>query len=146
MTREQLFTTSFEPQFQTHMGFASEGLEGSRPIGSGDLPGFEVVPGETIYSTYDMFGYPLTGRQSFGLRLLWSHPQLDISGRLAARSDLIGEIESFFAGNYTPPAPGPSDTVRIDSIKLVRIDPPALRKLDTRSVISAVGEYYFTIL
>ncbi|MDP4198308.1 MAG: hypothetical protein Q8922_04680 [Bacteroidota bacterium] len=146
MTRELLFTTSFEPQFAAHMGWTAVGLEGARPLALSDLPGFELVLGETTFTAYDSFGYAIAGSQALGLNILWSHPQLELDARLATRSDYIGLTESFFGGLYTPPTPSPSDPDRIDSITIVKIDPPTLRKNDTRSVLSVRGQYSFTIL
>ncbi len=128
------------------MGWSADGLEGSRPLALSDLPGFEILLGETTFTSYDSLGYPITGKQAFALSVLWSHPQLALANRLASRSDYIGQIESFFAGLYTPPTPDPSDSDRIDAIALVKIDPPLLRKTGTRSVVAVRGEYTFTIL
>ena len=146
MTRELLFTSNFEPQFASHMGWSAGGLEGSRPIALSDLPGFELLLGETTFTSFDSGGHPIAGTQAFALDVLWSHPQLKLSARETTRSDYIGQIESFFAGAYTPPTPSISDPDRIDAIGIVKIDPPMLQKTATRSVITVHGEYTFTIL
>jgi hypothetical protein len=146
MTREQLFTTSFGNQFALYMGWTGSGLQSARPIAPSDLPGFEIVLGETTITSFDSLGYPITGIQQFGLHLFWPHAQLSLDLRELSRSNYIQQIEAFFAGTYTPPAPSPSDPDRIDAIQLQKIDPPLLHKTDTRSVIAVRGAYNFTIL
>jgi hypothetical protein len=146
MTRETLFLTSFEPQFESAFGWsAAQALEGQRPFAPGVLPGFAVELGETTFTSFNVNGWPINGRQQFALRIYWSHSELDIAGSLSQRSDYIQNIEAFFAGGYTPPATDPSNPDTIDAIGIQYIDPPSYHKLATRSVITVRAFYDFTI-
>jgi hypothetical protein len=120
-------------------------LEGRRPLAPSDLPGFAVELGETTYTAFNVSGWPTNGRQVFAMRIYWAHPELAVAARLAQRSDYIQQIEAFFAGGYTPPAPSTSDPDTIDAIGIQNVDPPSYHKLDTRSVITVRAFYDFTI-
>jgi hypothetical protein len=147
MTRESLFLATFEPQFAIGMSWppTCAGLEGGRPIGASDLPGYAIELGETQFTAFDVSGFPIKGRQLFAIRLYWSHPERAVASRLAQRSDYIGQIEAFFAGGYAPPGTDPANPDTIDAIGIQYIDPPSYHKLDTRSVITVRAFYDFTI-
>jgi hypothetical protein len=148
MTRELLFSTSFEPQlaaFTLWNSLISTQGALAQTLAPSDMPGFELIPGEARYTTYDSFGHPTGGVQSFTLRVHFSHPQLAISTMRATRSPDVSLIESFFVGAYTPPTVSTGDTARIDSITLLTIDPAILSKTATRSSITAHAEYAFTL-
>ena len=150
MTRELLFTSTFESQLATTTGWncldATVGETPTYTLAPSDFPGFVIVPGEAKYTAYDSSGHPTAGLQHFTLRVLVNHPQLALSAARSTRSDYVGLIEAFFSGGYTPPSITTGDPVRIDSIMLERIDPATLNKNETRSVIAAHGSYYFTLL
>ncbi len=150
MTRELLFTSSFESQLATTTGWnnldTSVGTSPTHALAPSDFPGFVILPGEAMYTAYDSGGHPTAGLQHFTLRVLVNHPQLALSAARTTRSDYVGLIEAFFSGGYTPPAITTGDPVRIDSIILEKIDPATLNKNDTRSVIAAHGAYHFTLL
>src|SRR5258708_29041601 len=116
MTRELLFITTFESEFQATTGWKSlDTNPGSAPVSSlapSDMPGFFIVPGETRYLTYDGTGFPTSGTQNFTLRIFFSHSQLALGAWRSTRSDYVGIIETFFSGAYTPPIVSTGDQAR----------------------------------
>ena len=148
MTRELIFSNSFEPQLAAFTMWKSlVNVEGAltQTLAPSDLPGFEIIPAEAKYTQFDSFGHPLTGVQSFTIRVHFAHPQLAVSTLRSARSADVSLLEAFFAGGYIVPAPVIGDVARIDSVRLVKIDPALLSKTATRSSITAHAEYTFTI-
>ncbi|HEY3874400.1 MAG TPA: hypothetical protein VGM92_02905 [Candidatus Kapabacteria bacterium] len=152
MTRELLFSTSFEPQLTAFTGWKSL-VNVEAGLGSGlgrtrapsDFPGFEIIPGEAKYIDFDGFGHPIDGTQAFTLRIYFAHPQLAVSTLRAMRSADVSILEAFFAGGYILPPVSTGDPVRIDSLELIKIDPAVLSKAITRSSIVAEARYAFTI-
>jgi hypothetical protein len=156
MTREQLFTTTFEPQFELATSFhslvrkqtaapAKRATGEARSITPSDYPGYEIIPGDAIYTSYDSLGHPVTGIQRFTLRVIFAFSQLAIDTMRTTRSDYVSGIEAFFSGGYTPPAPLPGDPARIDSVQILKIEPAIYDKTATRAVIGVEAEYYFTL-
>lgn len=148
MTRELIFNSNFEPQLAASTAWkplvtvqgASE-----RTFAPSDFPGFEILPGEAKFTAFDSFGHPVAGTQAFTLRIHYSHSELSVSAMRSTRSGMVGLLESFFGSGFTLPPVSIGDTARIDSVKLVSIDPPVLSKTATRSTITAQCEYTFTI-
>jgi hypothetical protein len=146
MTRELLFTTSFETEFASATGWKSMLAIQGGPLAASDLPAFGLTPGEATYTAYDATGNPASGTQAFSIRIIFAHAQLAVASALATRSDYIGQVESFFSGGYTPPVVSLGDPARIDGILLKSVDPPLLNKIDTRSAITIHASYFFTML
>ena len=148
MTRELLFTNSFEPQLVAFTAWKSlvdvQGALAST-FAPSDYPGFEIVAGEATYTLYDGFDFPTNGVQSFAVRVHFAHPQLDISAMRSFRSADVSLIEAFFSGGFVPPTVSIGDVARIDSAQILKIDPPVLSKTATRSSIVIYAEYYFTL-
>ncbi len=148
MTRELLFNTSFEPQLAALTSWKSlvpvQGALAST-FAPSDYPGFEMIPGEAKYNTFDSFGHPVSGVQAFTVRVHFAHAQLAVVAVRALRSADVSLIEAFFAGGYVLPPVSPGDVARIDSATLLKIDPPMLSKTATRSSIAVQAEYSFTI-
>jgi hypothetical protein len=148
MTRELLFSTSFEPQFATFTTWKSlAAVQGAlaSTLSPSDYPGFEILPGEAKYTFYDSLGHPVNGVQAFSVRVHFAHAQLAIPAMRTTRSSDVSLIEAFFSGGYILPVPAPGDVARIDSATLLKIDPPLLSKTATRSTIVVYAEYYFTL-
>ena len=148
MTRELLFNTSFEPQLMAFTGWKSlANAQGgaSAALAPSDYPGFEIIPGEAKYFSFDSLGFPMGGTQSFTLRIVFSHSQLATAIMRSTHSADVSLVESFFRGGYLPPPVAPGDVARIDSMRIVTIDPAQLNKNATRSTITVHGEYYFTL-
>src|ERR1043165_10028373 len=114
MTREQLFTTTFEPQFELATPFkslirnqtsapAKNRTGESRATAPSDYPCYEIIPGDARYTSYDSFGSPVTGVQRFTLHIVFAFPQLALDTMRSVRSDYVSTIEWFFSGAYTPP-------------------------------------------
>jgi hypothetical protein len=146
MTRELLFTTTFESAFASATGWNSMIANIGGLLAPSDFPAFAIIPGEASYSSYDSTGNPIAGSQAFVIKIIFAHSQLAMSTMLATRSDYIGFVESFFSGGYTPPVVSPGDPARIDGILLRKADPPILNKSDTRSTITIQASYFFTLL
>ena len=150
MTREILFTSAVELQLVATTLWRSLGADQGATTASGlmpgDMPGFVVIPGETRYNSYDSGVTSVTGVQSFTIRVFFSHPQLALGTWRVTRSDHIALIEAFFNGGFAIPLVSPGDTARIDAVRLTRVEPATLARLETRSVIAAHGEYDFTLI
>ena len=156
MTRESLFNTTFEPQFALATGFkslvalqtntaAKRSNSEPRSFAPSDLAGFEIIPGDAQYTSYDSFGHPVTGVQRFVVRLVYQFPQLAVNTMRATRSDYVSGIEAFFSGGFAAPAPTPGDPARIDSVQILSIDAAPIDKTVTRGAIEVHAEYYFTL-
>lgn len=148
MTRELLFQTTFEPQLAAFTAWKSlvDVQSGARtPLAPSDYPGFEIIPGEAKYTIFDPLGFPRSGTQVFTLRVIFTHSQLATATMRALRAGDVSLIEIFFSGGYTPPAPLPGDTARIDSIQLQTIAPAVLDKTATRSWVTVQAAYNFTL-
>ena len=148
MTRELIFINSFEPQltaFTTWHSLVDSQAGGHTPLAPSDYPGFEIIPGEAKYPTFDPLGFPRSGTQAFTLRVVFRHAQLAVASMRSLRAGDVQLIESFFSGGFVPPAPLPGDTARIDSIQLQNIAPAVLDKTATRSSITVQAMYTFTL-
>ncbi len=148
MTRELLFSNSFEPQLTTFTTWKSlVNVQGGLPttFAPSDYPGFEIVGGEAKYTLYDSFGHPVNGVQAFAVRVHFAHSQLDVPDMRAMRSADVSLIEAFFSGGFIPPVVSTGDPARIDGVQIVKIDPPLLSKTATRSSIVIYAEYFFTL-
>jgi hypothetical protein len=149
MTRELLFNTSFEPQFAAFTTWKSlAAVQGALPgtLAPSDFPGFEILPDEAKYTVYDSFGHPTNGVQAFTIRVHFAHPQLSVPLMRSLRSTNVSQIEAFFSGGYAVPTVSPGDVARIDSVRIVKTEPPILSKTATRSSITIQAEYFFTLL
>jgi hypothetical protein len=148
MTRELLFSNSFEPQLTAYTSWNSmvdvQGALAST-LAPSDYPGFEIIAGEAKYTGYDGFGFPMNGVQAFAVRVHFAHPQLAVATMRAMRSADVSLLEAFFSGGFIPPAVSIGDVARIDSVQILKIDPPILSKTATRSSIVVYAEYYFTL-
>jgi hypothetical protein len=147
MTRELLFINSFEPQLTTFTTWQSLVAVQSSPkstLAPSDFPGFEIVPGEATYASYDSLGYPASGVQAFVLRVVFAHSQLAVGAMRSTHSAYASLIEEFFSGGYTPPIVSSGDVVRIDGAQIVKIDPPIVNKTATRTTVTAHATYSFT--
>ncbi len=148
MTRELLFSNSFEPQLTAFTAWNSlVNAQGAltSTLSPSDYPGFEIIGGEAKYTAFDSFGHPMSGVQAFSVRVHFAHPQLAIAAMRAMRSADVSAAEAFFSGGYVPPPVSTGDVARIDGIQILKIDPPLLSKTATRSSIVIYAEYYFTI-
>jgi hypothetical protein len=126
-------------------GPAKRGSGEARSLAPSDYPGYEIFPGDAIYTSYDSLGHPVTGTQRFTLRVIFAFTQLGVETMRIMRSDYVSAIEAFFSGGYTMPASLPGDAARIDGVQIVKIEPGILDKTATRAVISVEAEYYFTL-
>ena len=156
MTRETLFNTTFEPQFALATGFkalvalqtnavAKRGTSEPRSFAPSDRAGFEIIPGDATYPSYDSFGHPVTGVQRFVIRVVYQFPQLAVNTMRATRSDYVSAIEAFFSGGFAAPVPLPGDPGSIDSVQILSVDAAPIDKTITRGVIEVHAEYYFTL-
>jgi hypothetical protein len=148
MTRELLFTNSFEPQLVAYTSWKSlVEVQGAltSTFAPSDYPGFEIVAGETKYTLYDSFGFPTNGVQAFTVRVHFAHAQLAIAAMRSTRSSDVSLLEAFFSGGFVPPPVSGGDLARIDGAQIVKIDPPLLSKTATRSSIVIYAEYFFTL-
>ena len=148
MTRELLFSNSFEAQFASFTAWKSlvpvQGALAST-LAPSDYPGFEIVGGEAKYLLYDGFGHPTNGVQAFSIRVHFAHAQLAVPAMRAMRSSDVSLIEAFFSGAFVPPPVSPGDVARIDGVQILKIEPPLLSKTATRSSIVVYAEYFFTL-
>jgi hypothetical protein len=148
MTRELLFSNSFEPQLSAFTAWNSLVPEQGALVSTfspSDYPGFEIIGGEAKYTAFDSFGHPVNGMQAFTVRVHFAHPQLAIATMRALRSADVSAAEAFFSGGYVPPTVSIGDVARIDGVQILKIDPPLLSKTATRSSIVIYAEYYFTL-
>ncbi len=148
MTRELLFSNSFEPQlvaFTAWKSLVDVQSALASTLAPSDYPGFEIIDGEAKYTLYDGFGFPTNGVQAFAVRVHFTHPQLGVEVMRAIRSAYVSLIEAFFSGGFIPPTVSIGDVARIDSAQILKIDPPILSKTATRSSIVIYAEYYFTL-
>jgi hypothetical protein len=142
MSRENLFRSTFETQFAAFSGWRR--LYTSHGLAPSDYPGFQLTLGETVYLSFSAPGNPMSGRQEFSLRLLFTHAQLQIPTALSTRSDLVQLLESFIGSIYVPPPIAIGDLCRIEGVAMDRIEGSANAAPDTRSMITLHGYYYFT--
>src|ERR1035437_649895 len=106
MTRELLFTNSFEPQLAAFTSWKSlVPVQGAMPgtFAPSDCPGFEILCGEAKYTGFDGFGHPTNGVQAFTIRVHFAHAQLGVAAMRTARSADVSLVEAFFAGGYVLP-------------------------------------------
>ena len=135
MTRELLTRIPLETQLAGYTGWKIVPETDANDLALSDMPGFVTLLGEARNTAFDTSLVPTAGEQDLTLKIHFHHPQHDVVAKRTLRSDMLASAETFLATVYTPPSVLPADAVRIDHIRLIRVEPPFTTRSDTRSTI-----------